>query len=658
MDEEKREKEKREKADESEIRKDRFRAFFAELRNMLQTHGYPVKGDRAKASESTTALPQPEEANVTAETSTEASAWIPSFQSYEDFHRMALQSLDGFMIILSADGVIIFVADNISSLLGYSPDEVVGKKLLSLLPDVEKSEVYRKIALKHPLSSSVGRHIEFCCHFRRGNIQCGGIITYEYVKFILGIKDISNEPLVLFTTFFPSQPYNKLYGANLPLEDRFYLVGSVCVLRAEVLREFFTPKETSEDIQPAQDLDEDEEYQSEEGRCLQGQRRSSRMKAVCSEREASAEDDQIDTVTAAQYAPQDSSNVISIDSDSPTDSSTSLNTIPESPATSSLQSFQLEPEMEQMDEVNETEEVGQKEDLDQMREMEDTEQMEKMEQPLQPSSPVAPHISRHELELMKKFTKQLDERTRRLQADLTSQRSALEAMKQQLQAMQGHKYQLPASCRPESPELQTLEPVPKKQVKRSRSNRPDLREVKHFRGASSHSVKISEELENLREQQMEEEELPEQQMEEQYVDEEKLLEQQVEEEQLPEQDMDKEKLPEQQTQHKVMPVNLVAEPPPSDCYQDESLGDQDGAHSFPQSPISSDSNTFPLETPQEHLADPQPQLHQVQAPAGRAQSSPEPEAFQEAADPLPDQESFFAPGEPSDVDEQQCFTGP
>ncbi|EFB14219.1 hypothetical protein PANDA_013998, partial [Ailuropoda melanoleuca] len=127
---------------------------------------------------------------VNPETSREQSNWIPSFRSYEDFKCKTLQSLDGFMIILSTDGIIIFVAGNITCLLGHLPDEIVGKKLLSLLPDHEKNEVYRKIALKLPLSNSVGKHIDFCCHLKRGNVEHDSRPTYEYVKCFLTVKDI------------------------------------------------------------------------------------------------------------------------------------------------------------------------------------------------------------------------------------------------------------------------------------------------------------------------------------------------------------------------------------------------------------------------------------------------------------------------------------
>ena len=38
----------------------------------------------------------------------------------------------------------------------------------------------------------VGKHIEFCCHLKRGNVKHGSNPTYEYVKFILSIRDVSS----------------------------------------------------------------------------------------------------------------------------------------------------------------------------------------------------------------------------------------------------------------------------------------------------------------------------------------------------------------------------------------------------------------------------------------------------------------------------------
>lgn len=36
----------------------------------------------------------------------------------------------------------------------------------------------------------VGKYIEFCCYLKRGNVKYGSNFIYEYVKFILSIRDV------------------------------------------------------------------------------------------------------------------------------------------------------------------------------------------------------------------------------------------------------------------------------------------------------------------------------------------------------------------------------------------------------------------------------------------------------------------------------------
>ncbi|XP_060039554.1 circadian clock protein PASD1 isoform X2 [Erinaceus europaeus] len=172
------------------------------------------------------------------------SGWIPPFRSYEDFIQVALQSLDGTMLILTTNGVIVFVDKSIFYLLGHLPGDVIGRTLLSFLPDGEKSRVYRRISLRLPLPNLVGEHIEFCCHIQRGNVENSSDSNYEFVKIFLNVIDIANEPQVLFASFFPSHCVEPAVE-NLPLEDRFYLVGTMCVLKSQMLQEMFTSAEPS-----------------------------------------------------------------------------------------------------------------------------------------------------------------------------------------------------------------------------------------------------------------------------------------------------------------------------------------------------------------------------------------------------------------------------
>ncbi|XP_057162592.1 circadian clock protein PASD1 [Ursus arctos] len=643
---------------------------------------------------------------VNPETSREQSNWIPSFHSYEDFKCKTLQSLDGFMIILSTDGVIIFVAGNITCLLGHLPDEIVGKKLLSLLPDHEKNEVYRKIALKLPLSNSgtdLGKHIDFCCHLRRGNVEHDSRPTYEYVKFILTVKDISTEPLVLFSSFFPSRSYAESSPTYLPLEDRFYMVGSICVLRDQTLRELFTVKKAGEEVLLIQDSDE--EHASPERRS-QGQKRSFRMESLPAESAAAA--------------------------------------------SAASDSFECEPEVEKVYDMDEVPQGDEVEEVEQVADEKEVEQLGQGEQearsassaaagicdePLQPPPSITSYINKRELELMKKFKEQLDETTQMLQADIRSQQDALEMMKEQLQRMQDSSFQMQptVSHHLDRPEPQSLEPVPKKQRTEQMESLPDLKEISLSRGSrSSHSFICPEELEEpcdvssqpplqgqdpflqqqlqqVQDQHTGQQLLPEQQMQERPQQPSATVGNQMLQICLPGQASVAVPLCEDpttfmQTQPIVVPVQLVAGQQPSGYYQDETLGDdEDDSHSFlseeqqgvsmdplplvyspgsdtvastsfPQSPINSDSSLVTLETPQDYIQlwqqPPDPQHHLYlhvntwpsseqtalqdqatwpQMPAPEAS----PEAFEDPDEYSPGRIGYFMSAELSDLDEHQ-----
>ncbi|XP_025316517.1 circadian clock protein PASD1 isoform X2 [Canis lupus baileyi] len=697
MDETEREKEKRDVSNVSENKKkDQYNTFFTELRAMLQTHGYPIKGDRSKTSQGTTALSQKKKGTVNPETSRERSNWIPSFQSYEDFKCKTLQSLDGFMIILSTDGVIIFVAGNVTCLLGHLPNDLIGKKLLSLLPDNEKNEVYRKIALKLPLSSSVGKHIDFCCHFKRGDVEHSSSPTYEYVKFIITVKDISSEPLVLFSSFFPSHTYAESFPTYLPLEDRFYMVGSICLFKPQTLQELCAVNKAEDEVMLIQE-DSNEEHVYPEYR-IQGQRRSSRMESLRAAESVATgvSGDQASIVTVKQYGLQESVQIIKIQSDTSYNSSiSSLESTAISPATSSLQSFELESsleqihdmddadQMEKMEQVDEEEEVEwmvekkveQKSQVDRMEkddqldqvkkeeqldEMKQDEQLEQQalspstvaanttDQLSQPPSAITSYINKRELELMKKFREQLEEKTQMLQGNIKSQQDALEMVKEQLQRMQSSGFQMQptTSHHLATPESQSLGPVPKKQrTEWMKGPFSDLKEFKLSSGScSSRSFKCPQELQepcNTLNQASLQAQVPYVQQQFQQVHERHTQQPQQHHTLLGNHTLQvhlqgqanvamplyEEPMTFMQTQPTVLPVQLVAGQQPSGYYQNETLrGTEGNSHSFlpmeqqgvsrdPQpmvynpscitsfrrSPVNPESTLITLETPQDYI---------------------------------------------------------
>nr|XP_035942627.1 circadian clock protein PASD1 isoform X2 [Halichoerus grypus] len=406
------------------------------------------------------------------------------------------------------------------------------------------------------------------------------------------------------------------------------------------------------------------------------------MQLLHPESAAAASDDQADILTVEQYDPQESVPVTGLDSDTSSDSSTSsLESTPASPAASSPRSFDFEPEAEQVYGVDEVQQVDEMEEVDQMGQMdemgnmeqgdeeEEVEQVEEVEEegqlgqveqearspsnaaagisdePIEPPLSITSYIHKREQELMKKFKEQLEEKTLMLQADLRSQKDALELMQEQLQKMQGSSLQMQphVSHNLDRPESQSLEPVPKKQrTERMKGPLPRLREISLSCGScSSHAFKFSEELEEPGDVsgqpllQGEDPFLPQpvQQVQDQHVAQLLLPEQQTQKQPQPPDAAEGTRDPGtlMQTQPVAAPVQLVAGRQASGYYQDETLGDdkddsqsfvseeQQGVSmdplppvyspdsdivpstSFPQSPINSDSSVVTLETPQDYI---------------------------------------------------------
>ncbi|XP_023562043.1 circadian clock protein PASD1 [Octodon degus] len=183
------------------------------------------------------------------------SNWVPVFHDLEEMNQMMLQALDSTMIVLNTEGVIFFVTENITTLLGYLAHELMGQKITHFLPDEEKNEVYDKIKIRAPLSESVGVHIDFCCHFRRGNVKEGINPIYEHVKFILTLRDICSRSFLFFGGFVPNCLCIEPVALKFPMEERFYLVGCVCLINTAILKDLYTAKRYHETL--IKDSDED-----------------------------------------------------------------------------------------------------------------------------------------------------------------------------------------------------------------------------------------------------------------------------------------------------------------------------------------------------------------------------------------------------------------
>ncbi|XP_077002774.1 circadian clock protein PASD1 isoform X2 [Tamandua tetradactyla] len=524
MDEDK-EKEKRKEQNEAEKqRRAQFNASYKELSTVLHSRGHPTKADISRMLQArTNSSQESEEDEVNSEASVEKKNWIPSFHSYEEFIHTTLQSLDGFMIILSTDGVIIYVAENISSLLGHSPAEVVGKKLLSFLPDEEKTEVYNNITLKLPLSNPEENHIEFCCHFKRQSIEYGERPVYKYAKFILNAKDIFQDPLVLFgssTYKHISAGPSALRLPVLPLEERFYLVGTVCVLKPQVLWELCPVKEEVEETSLSEALGR--EYKSEDLGSLQDERRNTRMDTP----PVGPADIQNDRAESEPYGLHEDiyEVIIKEESESSDEYSSPRENVTDLPVTLCLECYEA------------TLQMGW---LGQQAPHLSGVTASTCVQPSLPSSSLASYIEYRELKLMQKFEEQLEERTQVLRDGIRSQQEALEAIKEQLQTVHNSQFQPSVSLHMNDSQPQASGTVPQNQVsKQVHSVHPELKEDEHFcHSCAPHSLRFhgepcvaSVQAQQLQEQQQQQQ-LQEQQQQQQLQEQQQQLQEQEQQQQ-------------------------------------------------------------------------------------------------------------------------------
>ncbi|XP_062998179.1 circadian clock protein PASD1 [Elgaria multicarinata webbii] len=253
MDEDEKDRAKRASRNKSEKkRRDQFNVLIKELCTMLQGHGHPLKMDKSTILQRTIDFLQKQK-EITAQT--EACEirqdWKPSFLSNEEFTQLMLEALDGFLIALTTDGIIIYVSDSVSSLLGHLPSDLVDQNILNFLPEREQSDVYKLLSphmlMTNPVATdflNTEKQVEFCCHLARGNLDPNEPITYEYVKFVVDFKYFTHVPTSSYNGF-ESAIARVFRSAN---EEQICLVATVRLVTPQFLKELCNIEEPCEEF--------------------------------------------------------------------------------------------------------------------------------------------------------------------------------------------------------------------------------------------------------------------------------------------------------------------------------------------------------------------------------------------------------------------------
>lgn len=177
--------------------------------------------------------------------------WKPSFLSNEEFTQLMLEALDGFIIVVTTDGSIIYVSDSVTPLLGHLPSDILDQNLLNFLPEQEHSDIYKILSSHMLVTDSTSLNylnaeddLEFCCHLLRGALNPKEFPTYEYIKFIGNFRSCSNVPLSSCNGF--EGAVSRTYRAQIGKQVCF--IATVRLATPQFLKEMCTVEESFEEF--------------------------------------------------------------------------------------------------------------------------------------------------------------------------------------------------------------------------------------------------------------------------------------------------------------------------------------------------------------------------------------------------------------------------
>ncbi|XP_035680970.1 neuronal PAS domain-containing protein 2-like isoform X1 [Branchiostoma floridae] len=188
MEEDEKDRNKRQSRNRSEKkRRDQFNILINELCSMVSSNNR--KMDKSSVLQSTIAfLKRNKEITAQSEANEIKENWKPPFLTNEEFSQLMLDATNGFMLAINKQGKILYVSENVTSLLGHLPNDLVGNTLGDMVHEKEKVQTCNLLT-HHTLhldqtESDYGhdKHLSFSCHFVRGKIDPTEEPAYECIK--------------------------------------------------------------------------------------------------------------------------------------------------------------------------------------------------------------------------------------------------------------------------------------------------------------------------------------------------------------------------------------------------------------------------------------------------------------------------------------------
>ncbi|XP_072108792.1 circadian locomoter output cycles protein kaput isoform X3 [Mobula birostris] len=227
-------------------RRDQFNVLIKELGSMLPSN--TRKMDKSTVLQETIDFLQKHKEITAQSVASEIHQdWKPAFLINKEFTQLMLEALDGFLMAVTTDGSIIYVSENVTPLLEHLPSDLLDQNLLTFLPEVEHSTVYKFLSSQILESDSLipdylnsNNHLEFCCHMLRGPIYPKEPPVYEYVKFIGTLKSLNNLPCSAQNGF--GRPLKSAF------EGRICFLATVRLATPQLVKEMCTIEEPNEEF--------------------------------------------------------------------------------------------------------------------------------------------------------------------------------------------------------------------------------------------------------------------------------------------------------------------------------------------------------------------------------------------------------------------------
>jgi len=70
----------------------------------------------------------------------------PKYISNAEFSQLMLEALDGFLIAISKSGQVIYCSENVTPVLGHTPESIMNESFFQLVHEAERSEIFQKLS--------------------------------------------------------------------------------------------------------------------------------------------------------------------------------------------------------------------------------------------------------------------------------------------------------------------------------------------------------------------------------------------------------------------------------------------------------------------------------------------------------------------------------